>query len=320
MKYKHGQDFYASASSLPQKHKFLGALIGGAISLIGGAKARSDAKKRDAAAAAAAEELKNTPVVTDAKAETSHVVDLPGLVKAAQDAGFNPMTILNAGGLSAFTKSTTTNWSSVTGANAAAAAQMSVPTAPSMGTVVAGALSAGYNIYREDQAAKKAYETAALSSFPSRPTATLGSILSGTPAGGNAGGGGAQFAAKSALVAGAPQVPDFEKGTKVNPHSTWKVDPTIPSAEDGETEYGDLLGNVFGVRNLYLNTLYNLSGKTEPERHKYYAEVYESAKTGAMGMATNAMEWVQKAVGPGTAPKRTRAHPQGPDYWSRVAQ
>lgn len=305
MKYKHHQvDWYGTASHRHSREKFLGALIGGAIALFGGMSAKKDAEKRDKAAAKAAE----VPVETD----TEHTVDLKGLVEKAQEAGFNPMTILNAGGLAAFTKTHT----KTTGQNAMAA----VPTAPSTGSVIAGALSTGFNIYREDAAAERAERVAAMSSFPARPTATLGSILTGTPAGGKAGGGGAQFAAAPALKAGAPVVPEFERGTKVNPHSTWKVDPTIPSAEDGETEYGDLLGNVFGVRNLYLNTLYNLTGMTEPERHKYYGEVYESAKTGAMSGVSNAQDWIKKAVGPGSAPKRTRVwtpDPQ-PDGWLRV--
>lgn len=115
------------------------ALIGGGISLLGGLFGRSDAKKRDAAAL----EASKVPVVTTG--------NLKEMVAAAEAAGFNPQTVLNAGGLSAF--------NTVTGQNAMAG----VPTAPSMGSVFANAAGNAFNIWREDRAN-------ALSSFPPAPT------------------------------------------------------------------------------------------------------------------------------------------------------
>ncbi|MEM5245114.1 hypothetical protein VTU32_12355 [Thermoanaerobacter sp. CM-CNRG TB177] len=179
-------NFVERDGALHEEECFLGALIGGAVSLVGGLMGRSDAKKRDAAAAKAAK----VPVISN----TSHEVDLKALNAAAIAAGYNPMTILNAGGLSAFTKTRT----ETTGQNAMAA----VPTAPSVGSVVAGAASSAFNIWRDDRQA--AAQTAALSasSFPPapRPGNSLMAVLTGTAAGGASGGGGLQFAAVPRLT------------------------------------------------------------------------------------------------------------------------
>ncbi|QWY83452.1 hypothetical protein [Rhizobium phage RHph_X92] len=242
---------------------FLGALIGGAVSMIGGMMGRSDAKKRDAAAAKAAK----VPVITN----TSHEVDLAGMNAAAIAAGYNPMTILNAGGLSAFTKTRT----ETTGQNAMAA----VPTAPSFGSVLANAASSAFNIYREDAAAASAQRTAALSSFPPvpRPSAGLMSIIAGTPAGGRSAGGGAQFMARpmmSALpkVAGLPVTPSVEQPTLTNPHPNAAIDATTRDASAYEERYGDVAGSVAGIWVAYQDALRNVTGLDQKDRHQFYAD------------------------------------------------
>lgn len=260
----------------PPSLAFLGALIGGAVSLVGGIAGRKDAKKRDKAAAEAAK----VPVVT------SHTVDLPGLVRQAEEAGFNPQTILNAGGLSAFTTTTTT------GQNAMAA----VPTAPSMGSVLAGAAGTAFNIYREDMQTK----AAALSSFPPAPKMGMAEALGWTPAGGKATGGGAAFGAVPTLArnGGAPvqkamgkyngaPVP-FEVGevTVTNPHTTAYVDPTISDAELEETRYGDseLNATISFIERKYADTVYNLTGSTVAGRNRVYSNAWNAVRGAAMRM------------------------------------
>ncbi|QIG67465.1 hypothetical protein EVB40_007 [Rhizobium phage RHph_TM3_3_14A] len=154
-------NFVERDGALHEEECFLGALIGGAVSLVGGLMGRSDAKKRDAAAAKAAK----VPVISN----TSHELDLKAMNAAAIAAGYNPMTILNAGGLSAFTKTRT----ETTGQNAMAA----VPTAPSVGSVVAGAASSAFNIWRDDRQA--AAQTAALSASVVPPRAASRQLADG---------------------------------------------------------------------------------------------------------------------------------------------
>lgn len=252
---------------------FLGALIGGAVSMVGGLMGRSDAKKRDAAAAKAAK----VPVITN----TSHEVDLAGMNAAAIAAGYNPMTILNAGGLSAFTKTRT----ETTGQNAMAA----VPTAPSVGSVLANAAGTAFNIFREDAAA--AAQTAALSSsFPSvpRPSAGIMSIIGGTPGGGRAGGGGLQFAARPTLAAktakGNPMAPTMEAPTVTNPYEWGKVDPTVRDAEMKETRSGDLSQAVWGLYVDAQDFLYNLTGMNSVKRYEAnsFKGMRENARAGLM--------------------------------------
>lgn len=264
-------------------HAFLGALIGGAISLFGGLSARKDAKKRDAAAAEAAK----VPVETEQR--VSHRVDLPALVAQSQAAGFNPMTILNAGGLSAFTE--TEQWTSTTGQNAMAA----VPTAPSFGTVLAGAASTAFNIAREDMQAAK---TAALSSFPPAPRMDMATALGWSAGGGVAGGGGAQFRASPSLHAdGRPIKGSIETPTVTNPHTSAYVDPSLPDAEMSETRYGDseILSMLTGGYTIYSDLVYNLTGSTNAGRNAVYGKAYDAVK-GAYNNAASYLRGVSGGV------------------------
>lgn len=287
-----------TGGDIPTTHAFLGALIGGAISLIGGAAARKDAKKRDAAAAEAAK----VPVVTDSTATTSHEVDLPGLISAAEASGFNPMTILNAGGLSAFTTSTAKTHSETTGQNAMAA----VPTAPSMGTVFANAASTGFNIYREDAAAKTAANNAALSQYPAAPPMSAAQALGLTPAGGRTSISGSQaaFSVGPSLSqragSGAPMMPEIEAPKTTNPHKRFDIDPTIPGAEAYEQRYGDSeLANTMAWGMTGFDDLwYNVTGKTSDERYEQYGKplingaksAFDSVRSGALAReSTNAL-------------------------------
>ncbi|QIG67237.1 hypothetical protein EVB36_007 [Rhizobium phage RHph_TM36] len=273
-------NFVERDGALHEEECFLGALIGGAVSLVGGLMGRSDAKKRDAAAAKAAK----VPVISN----TSHELDLKAMNAAAIAAGYNPMTILNAGGLSAFTKTRT----ETTGQNAMAA----VPTAPSVGSVVAGAASSAFNIWRDDRQA--AAQTAALSasSFPPapRPGNSLMAVLTGTAAGGASGGGGLQIAAVPRLTqkagAGMPVTPSVEQPTLTNPHPNAAIDRDTRDASAYEERYGDVAGSVAGIWVAYQDALRNVTGYDQKERHKFYAntvnagwQAVKSAYAGAQG-------------------------------------
>lgn len=88
----------------------LPALIGGAITGIGGAlKASAQQRAQDqylAEYAVYKENVENTPQVTTH--DTKRTGNLAGLVAASEAAGFNPVTVLRAGGLAYFSDDYTT--------------------------------------------------------------------------------------------------------------------------------------------------------------------------------------------------------------------
>lgn len=290
--------------------EFLGALIGGAVSLIGGMSARKDAKKRDAAAAEAAK----VPVVSEA--ETSHTLDLAGMVKASLANGFNPMAILGAGGLSAFTKSfskTTT-----TGQNAMAA----VPTAPSMGSVISGALSTGFNIYREDAAAAKA---AATSYFPPAPSPGMARPLSaagfaGLPAMSSSLGKASSGA--GVLAANLPATWETGVAKVTNPNRVMKVDPSFSDAETSADRYGDIAEEIAGARNFIADTLYNATGETFQAREARVAREQQAARPYAGGLSTKsaavAQSWAEYVYGGVSNSIRAMGRGAGGGYDPRV--
>ena len=292
MNNQHSFLTWAETGKAHQEECFLGALIGGAVSLVGGLMGRSDAKKRDKAAAKAAK----VPVITD----TSHTVDLSGMNAAAIAAGYNPMTILNAGGLSAFTKTHT----ETTGQNAMAA----VPTAPSFGSVLANAASTAFNTYREDKAAAaQAAQTAALtSSFAAAPS--MARTLGLTAGGGRAGGNGLQFGAAPVLTAkaGMPYTPSVEQPTLTNPHPNAMIDSITRDASAYEERYGDVAGSAAGIWILYQDALMNLTGMNQKERHNWYGQKVQQG--------VNA---VQRAYGAAQAAYATAG---GPGLWDRARE
>lgn len=243
-------------------HGFIDALIGGGISLLGGLFGRSDAKKRDAAAAEAAK----VPQVT------SHQVDLSKLVTESRAAGFNPMTILNAGGLSAYTTT------SVTGHNAMAA----VPTAPSFGSVLAGAASSAFDIYRQDKqvAAGRQHELDLWKMQSSAPRAqaraagaTMGS-LSANPRRVTASG----PVTLTTNGLGEVATPEVGEVTVTNPYDYFDVDPYTRNAEDKETRNGDneIFTFIDGLSVQFNDLWYNVTGLNSRERR---AITMRTAKT-----------------------------------------
>lgn len=308
------------ATTTGEECNFLNALIGGAVSLAGGLFGRSDAKKKDRIAAAnhlaAVEEAKRAalvPVVTTTRAG----VNLKRLVSDAMGAGFNPMSILNAGGLGSYAYGKT----STTGQNAGLPAQIMAnaptPTAPSVGSVIAGAASNAYNIYREDAAAK----TAALASYPAAPQPNTGwaqvlgmgasqsglsvPVLSaGVPTLGKAG----------VLAGSMPSHFEADTAKVSNPHGTALIDDGYANADSFADRYGDIAEEIFGARNAVVDTLANLYGKTQAERNAERAT--QQKLMGTQGMAINptfgaavqaATDFLQRKVGAGMNPYRPAA-------------
>lgn len=233
---------------------FLGSLISGIF-------ARSAAKK----AAKAAEEAAKIPVVT----ETSHEVDLIGMNNKAIEAGYNPMTILNAGGLSAFTKTKNVT----TGQNAMAAAQAKAAV-PSMGSVFAGAIGSTL-----DNLTASVFQAAAPLSkdyFPPAPPKVVGmadalgwNTLAKT-AGGAKVAGSSGFVTgmngKQATVLGNPMVPEAGEVTVTNPWAVQKVDPHFRDAEGVETRSSDVVSNGYGVWVTMHDWMYDQTGISYPDR------------------------------------------------------
>lgn len=232
---------------------FLGALIGGIF-------ARKDAKK----AAKLAAEAAKVPQVTTSE----HVLDLKAMNAAAIEAGYNPQTILNAGGMSAFTKTTQTT----TGHNAMAAAQ-AAGAVPSMGSVFAGAV--GSTLDAMTASTFKAMAPMSTSYFPPAPKMGMAKamgwedVITGTSGGGKAGGGGARVLATSAMSAkaGMPQTPTIETPTVTNPHNRYAVDPTIRDADAFSARYGEPGEWASAPWIVYNDTMYNLTGTTNADRN-----------------------------------------------------
>lgn len=226
----------------------LGALIGAAGSVLGGLLGGDSSTKSK-------EKTKSkTASVSTTKAK------LGQLVKQSEKYGFNPLTVLNAGGLGAF--STTTALSKTSSKSKGKNASSS--SAP-LGAAIAGAaqsiggamqqaadqgqqnLSSAFNAvptatadskaaeYNLVQAQLPQYRTAGeVPTFPASST-----YEAKTPALGNAGGND-----------GGSLVPTYEKPTVTNPYpASWgiKVAPNSPDGEMYETRYGDFIGGALGL-------------------------------------------------------------------------
>ena len=218
----------------------LGSLLGGVGSILGGLLGGSESssgKKKS---------------VTRSRSTTKHTVRLGQLVKQAERAGFNPLTVLNAGGLAAFTKTHTVGLSK-TKEKFSGTSQSSSP-----GAAVAGALNAvGGMMQPEGNALSEnaagawqaptgqpagADELALVNAQLSSAEPILRPPVSST------------FKAQPQLGGGSdgtPMQPTFEAPTVTNPFpkdSGIKVDPTVPDAEMWQTRYGELgeyLGGVY---------------------------------------------------------------------------
>lgn len=299
---------YMHVTTAPPSMAFLGLIAGIGGALLGGLGAKKQAKKVDAANQARAEAMEEAAKVPlEVQQDTYHTVHLDRLNKEAIENGYNPYTILMAGGLSAYTQ--TTNYSKTTGHNAMAAAEGSnpAPTAPN-GMQIAGNVMTTFANGVNSMAASSA---GALSSFPSAPRGGFSEAVFGTPAFGRAAGGGMQAVVTSPLSSkaksgalGQPMAPTLEAPTIINPHRNFNSDPTVPGASAWEEEYGDILGVVGGVNKAFANVMYNVTGRTEAQRWAKTKADWESTKAAVMSTGgaatqagTNLMDSIRNAVG-----------------------
>ena len=184
--------------------------------------------------------------------ESSGRVDLKQLVKDAQRAGFNPLTVLRNGG--------------------AAGYQQTQHPSLSMGSVVAEALGAvGHNLVNYDPhaAAKRQAETA-------MHNAMLENLQADTALKGRMGftnvpvKTGASVVAPVTLATG--PAPVVGETTVTNPFPAGgEVNPNLKDAESGEARYGDILQEVFGVFNAVGDLAHNV--------RRFTTEEYDFRKT-----------------------------------------
>lgn len=194
------------------------------------------------------------------------------IIEWAEKSGFNPVTFLNAGGLSHLA-----NWADarkymIPEYQLTSASQ--VPQQHSMLSAFGGALSAGVSAFGTQYRADQSYELQSRKLDQAQDALMFGlsrsPTLSNTVTYGGAGGGGGGFmtAARGATKAGGLSdlaYPARWKEGKVevtNPHQKWNVDPTQADAEAYETRYGDIAQEVFGAYNLVADSVKTWSGRT----------------------------------------------------------
>lgn len=269
------------AAPLEIHQAFLGSLISG---LFG----RNDAKK----AAKLAEEAAKVPLVT------VNTADVAAMNKAALDNGFNPMTLLNAGGLSAFSTSSTTGHNAM----AAAAARGAVP---SIGSVIAGAAEQTLNAFTASTFSSFASSLGTgfgSNYFPPAPTGKSDMGMSaalgwGASTRGSATGGfatsGVSYSKSSRLASapgkpGAPMMPEIGAPKTENPWGMFNIDPTVPGAEAFETRYGDseIASTLAWGLTAWDDFWYNTTGMTSQERREKFGRPVIAAGTTAAEVIT----------------------------------
>ena len=201
-------------------------------------------------------------------------VDVDGMMAAAERAGMNPVTFMNAGGLSAYAQT----WS--LGHNAADAFKLmapeyalsqasQVPQQHSMLSALGSGLSAAGNAMGTQYRADMSYDLQMRNMGMSMDKFMMGlsntnglqSALSfGMGGGSNASRGTGQQGGVSSL----PYPTKWEQGKVevTNPHLNWQVDKTQADAEAYETRYGDIAQEVFGAYNLLADSVKQWTGKT----------------------------------------------------------
>ena len=245
-----------------------GALISGGLSLVSGLFARNDAKKALKAAQAAQAKADEHNISLGSHYRKLPYVAMGELVSDAEKHGFNPLTILRAGGLSAYGKA-----QQVPGYQMQMIGPAPTANIPSMGSVVAGALSAGFNTYRQDAIRHEnmAFQNSLMDKSFAQNMA-LRAVGFGT---GNSvmGGNGTKVAGglsgKAGAFTGAPQKPEVGKVEVSNPWNIFHVDPSVRNANAMEDRYGDDGGGLMGsVFNTMSDFWYNVTDMTSDQRYK----------------------------------------------------
>lgn len=205
------------------------------------------------------------------------------IVEWAEKSGFNPVTFLNAGGLSHLA-----NWADARKYQIpeyALTQASQVPQQHSALSAFGGALSAGVSAFATQYRADQSYELnsrkldlaeqSMIFGLSSRPT--MGGGTTRSVSYGNSGGG-AGFVTAQRGAGGAGGLSDIPypsawKQGKVevtNPHGKWNVDKTQADAETYETRYGDIAQEVFGAYNLLADGVKTMTGRTIGEWGDYW--------------------------------------------------
>lgn len=202
-------------------------------------------------------------------------VDAEAFMATAERLGVNPVTYLNAGGLSSH------GW--VIGHNAEAAYKLmapeyqlsqasQIPQQHSMLSALGSGLSAAGTAMGTQYRADMSYGLQQQNMEMSMDKFMMGlsnnnglqtALSYGMSGGGNASRGTGQQAGVSSL----PYPTKWEQGKVevTNPHQSWQVDKTQADAEAYETRYGDIAQEVFGAYNLLADSVKQWTGKTIAE-------------------------------------------------------
>lgn len=262
-------------------------LIFGALSFGGsllqglGAKQSSAKQARLQAIADANAAQENARILNEVNAKREEVGRLirddltqtDKIIEWAEKSGFNPVTFLNAGGLSHLANWADARKYSIPEYSLTQASQ--VPQQHSALSAFGGALSAGVNAFATQWRADQSYELnsrkldlaeqSMIFGLSQRPT--LGGTTRSVTYGSGGGAGFITAGVGATKAGGLSSMPYPEKwkpgGVEVtNPHYKWEVDKTQADAEAYETRYGDIAQEVFGAYNLVADSVKSWSGKT----------------------------------------------------------
>ena len=221
----------------------------------------------------------------DVEAESGSWVDVDGMMAAAERAGFNPVTFLNAGGMAAYTQGWTRNRTTLTGQNASDAFKMMLPeyalSSPSQVPAQSnnlqafgGALSAGASAFGTQLRADQSYDVQMARLMASGAMQGMGLSQGGANGlsrvvsyGGNSGLAAgyatpAQGLSQNATLSDLPYPTKWKQGDVdvTNPWSRLFIDSTAPDAEMGEQRYGDIAQELFGAANFVQDAIRNVFG------------------------------------------------------------
>lgn len=248
----------------------------GRMQMIADGLAREANERQLAVVNEARERLGREMLTVPEETERGGWVDVDGFMAAAERSGFNPVTFLNAGGLSAYSQT----WQRTTGHNAEAAYKLmvpdyalsqasQVPQQHSMLSAFGGALTAGVNTFGTQYRADQSYDLQMARLLQGTVNQGMGlSQSNGLTTALSFGGGttpGLRRASESAGgVSALPYPQSWERGKVevTNPSGKWYIDPTVADAEPYETRYGDLAQELFGASNLFQDMVRTTTGKT----------------------------------------------------------
>lgn len=242
-------------------------------------------------------ELLTIPEVTEIEQSNSSWVDVPAMMAAADAAGFNPVTFLNAGGLAAYTQGHSYNRTTRTGHNAADAFKMmlpeyalsqasQVPQQYSPLSALGGALTAGSNAFGQQYRADQSFDAQMARVLASSSMRGMG-LSDGNGFAMTSGGGTSPIAlaAAAGLSSGGRAPGDgnaSEKLTDLPYPQNWKpgdvdatnifrnlfIDSSAPNAEQASDRYGDLWEELFGSSNMIQDAYRNVTGEQTRETGK----------------------------------------------------